>query len=175
MTVAGWDFTMALLLRSAMLGIKHAAPVMKASGGGSIVNTSSIASFRPEIGPTAYSIAKAGINQLTRMAAIEFAPYAIRVNAICPGVIPTPSVGQAFGASREAADQLIPRIASVAAGMQPMGRAGSVRDIAEACLFLGSDAAGFITGRELVVDGGLTIKGPEGYRSTVERIAQTCA
>jgi NAD(P)-dependent dehydrogenase (short-subunit alcohol dehydrogenase family) len=175
MTVAGWDATMSLLLRSAMLGMKHALAVMKASGGGAIINTSSVAGLRPGIASPAYSVAKAGINHLTRIAAAEFAPFRIRVNAICPGVITTPAVGNAFGASREESERLMPQITKLADALQPIAHAGAPRDIAEACLYLASDSAGFVTGSELLVDGGLTLKAPDGYPRTVERIAKACS
>jgi NAD(P)-dependent dehydrogenase (short-subunit alcohol dehydrogenase family) len=144
---------------------------MKTSGGGAIINTSSVAGLRPGISSVAYSVAKAGVNHLTRIAAAEFAPYRIRVNAICPGVILTPAVGSAFGASREQAARLLAKIAGIAGGLQPIPHAGAPHDIAEACLFLASDAAGFVTGAEFVIDGGLVLKAPDGYPATVGRIA----
>lgn len=174
MAVEAWDAAMSLLLRSAMLGIKHAVPALKASGGGAIINTSSVAGLRPGIGPVAYSVAKAAVIHLTRIAAVEFAASQIRVNAICPGVVLTPAVGAAFGASRGEADRLLPKIAQAAQGLQPVPRAGMPRDIAEACLYLASDSAGFVTGSEFIVDGGLMVKPPEGYSAAVLRIAQAC-
>lgn len=174
MAVEAWDAAMSLLLRSAMLGIKHAVPALKASGGGAIINTSSVAGLRPGIGPVAYSVAKAAVNHLTRIAAVEFAASRIRVNAICPGVVLTPAVGAAFGASRAEADRLRPKIAQAAQALQPVPRAGMPQDIAEACLYLASDAAGFVTGSEFIVDGGLMVNPPEGYSAAVLRIAQAC-
>ncbi|MET0984670.1 MAG: glucose 1-dehydrogenase [Steroidobacteraceae bacterium] len=172
MSVAGWDNAMALLLRSVMLGIKHAIPVMKAAGGGAIVNTASIAGMRVGIATTAYSVAKAGVLHLTRIAAADLAAYGIRVNAICPGVIPTPSLPDAFGGSRDAFDELRPTMEAIASKLQPINRSGQPRDIAEMCLFLASDAAGFISGGEFVVDGALIQRQPEGYAQTVGELAQ---
>jgi NAD(P)-dependent dehydrogenase (short-subunit alcohol dehydrogenase family) len=174
MSVAGWDSTMTLLLRSAMLGIKHSVPFLRAAGGGAIINMASVAGLRPAIAPAAYSVAKAAILHLTRIAALELAPYGIRVNAICPGVIATPSIGRSFGASQEDAQRMVPRVAEVAASLQPIARAGAARDIAEACLFLGSQSAAFLSGSELVVDGALTQLPPQGYAETVQKIVQLC-
>jgi NAD(P)-dependent dehydrogenase (short-subunit alcohol dehydrogenase family) len=171
MSAAGWDDTMALLLRSVVLGIKHAIPAMKAAGGGAIVNTSSVAGLRVGITAPAYSVAKAAVNHLTRIAAAELAPFRIRVNAICPGVIATPAVAMAFGASRDETERVLPAIRTAAAALQPIARAGSPSDIAEACLYLASDASGFVTGSELVVDGALIARPPEGYQRAVELIA----
>jgi NAD(P)-dependent dehydrogenase (short-subunit alcohol dehydrogenase family) len=175
MTVAGWDATLSLLLRSTMLGIKFALPAMKAAGGGAIVNTSSVAGLCPGISSVAYSVAKAAINHLTRIAAADFAGFRIRVNAICPGVILTPAIGNAFGASKEQSEHLLPRITQLADTLQPIPQAGMPRDIAEACLYLASDSARFVTGIELVVDGGLTVKPPNGYPETVQKIATACS
>jgi NAD(P)-dependent dehydrogenase (short-subunit alcohol dehydrogenase family) len=173
MTVAGWDATLSLLLRSTMLGIKHALPAMKAAGG-AIVNTSSVAGLRAGISSVAYAVAKGAINHLTRIAAAEFAGFGIRVNAICPGVIVTPAIGNAFGASKEQSERLLPRITKLADTLQPIPQAGTPRDIAEACLYLASDSARFVTGIELLVDGGLTVKPPDGYPETVQKIVTAC-
>jgi NAD(P)-dependent dehydrogenase (short-subunit alcohol dehydrogenase family) len=174
MSAAGWDSTMELLLRSVVLGTKHAIPALKAAGGGAIVNTASVAGMRVGIGNVAYSVAKAGVLHLTRMAAAELAPYGIRVNAVCPGVIPTPVIGTAFGIGRDVIESLLPQIAEVAKTLQPLARAGETRDVAQACLYLASDAARFVTGAELIVDGGLTQRMPDGLPAAVGRIAAIC-
>jgi NAD(P)-dependent dehydrogenase (short-subunit alcohol dehydrogenase family) len=160
MEVADWDATMALVLRSGMLGMKHALPAMRRRGGGSIINTASVAGARAGIGSVAYSVAKAGVIQMTRLAALEFAADNIRVNAICPGVIPTPSFGDFFGVSRSDMTRVLPRVAEIYRDAQPLKRAGRPVDIAKMALFLASDAAAFITGQDFVVDGGMLLMPP---------------
>ena len=155
--VAAWDQTFALLVRAAILGMKHAVPLMKARGGGAIVNTASIAGLQAGWGPIAYSTAKAAVIQLTRVTAAELSPLNIRVNAICPGLIATSIFGASIGLPREVADQMAARIEEVAPKMQPLPRAGLPKDIAEAALYLASDASAFVTGTHLVVDGGITV------------------
>lgn len=152
-----WDRTFALLVRSVALGLKHATPALKARGGGSVINTGSIAGLQAGWGPLAYSAAKAAVIHLTRVAAAELCPHDIRVNAICPGLIATSIFGSAMGLPRESADQLAARVEEVAPGFQPVRKAGMPRDIGEAALFLASDASAFVTGTHLVVDGGITV------------------
>ena len=151
-----WDGTMNLLLRSVMLGVKHAVPMMRARGGGAIVNTASVAGMEAGWGPLAYSTAKSAVLHLTRLAAAQLAHEKIRVNAICPGLIATSIFGASIGLPREGADQLAARIAEGAPKMQPIPKAGMPDDIAKACLYLASDASSFVTGVHIVVDGGLT-------------------
>ena len=156
MTVEAWDGTMNLLLRSVMLGMKHAVPLMKARGGGSIVNTASIAGLEAGWGPVAYSTAKGAVIHLTRVAAAQHGPEKIRINAICPGLIATSIFGASIGLPRRVADQMAARVAETAAKFQPIAKAGLPEDIARACLYLASDASAFVTGTHLVVDGGVT-------------------
>ena len=153
----GWDATFAVLLRAVILGMKHAVPLMKARGGGSIVNTASIAGLQAGWGPIAYSVAKCGVIHLTKVTAAELSPQKIRVNAICPGLIATSIFGASMGLPREVADQMAARIEEVAPKFQPVPKAGVPNDIAEAALYLASDASAFVTGTHLVVDGGITI------------------
>lgn len=155
MTVEGWDATMALLLRGPMLGTKHAAPLMIARGGGSVINIASIASFEAGWG-LAYGVAKAGVLHLTKLSAAELGQHNIRVNAICPGVIVTPIFGISAGLERAAADQMAASLVDGAARMQPLRRAGAPEDIAAAALYLASDDSAFVTGAHQVVDGGIT-------------------
>ncbi len=152
-----WDQTFALLVRAAILGMKHATPLMKARGGGSIINTASIAGLQAGWGPIAYSTAKCAVIHLSKVTAAELSPQNIRVNAICPGLIATSIFGASMGLPREVADQMAARIEEVAPKFQPVPKAGVPRDIAEAALFLASDASAFISGTHLVVDGGITI------------------
>jgi NAD(P)-dependent dehydrogenase (short-subunit alcohol dehydrogenase family) len=156
MTTEAWDGTMNLLLRSVMLGMKHAVPAMQARGGGSIVNTASIAGLEAGWGPLAYSTAKGAVIHLTRVAAAQLAREKIRVNAICPGLIATSIFGASIGLPRQVADQMAARVAETAAQFQPIAKAGMPEDIARACLYLASDASAFVTGTHLVVDGGIT-------------------
>jgi NAD(P)-dependent dehydrogenase (short-subunit alcohol dehydrogenase family) len=156
MTVEDWDGTMNLLLRSVMLGMKHAAPLMQARGGGSIINTASIAGLEAGWGPVAYSTAKGAVIHLSRVAAAQLARDKIRVNAICPGLIATSIFGASIGLPRQVADQMAARVAETASKFQPIAKAGMPEDIARACLYLASDASVFVTGTHLVVDGGIT-------------------
>lgn len=156
MTVEGWDFTQNLLLRAPMLGMKHAAPLMQARGGGSIVNTASIAGLEAGWG-IAYGVAKAGVIHLSKLAAANLAVHNIRVNAICPGVIVTPIFGVAAGLSRASADQMAGSLVEAAGRMQPLRQAGRPEDIARAALYLASADSAFVTGTHLVVDGGILV------------------
>jgi NAD(P)-dependent dehydrogenase (short-subunit alcohol dehydrogenase family) len=152
-----WSWIFDVLVRGPALGIKHAAPLMLARGGGSIVNTASIAGLQAGWGPMAYSSAKAAVIQLSRAAAAQLSPGRIRVNAICPGLIATSIFGASMGLPREVADQMAARIAETGGVAQPIPRAGVPEDIAQAALYLASDAASFVTGTHLVVDGGITV------------------
>ena len=152
-----WDATQALLLRSVALGIRHAATHMKARGGGAIVNTASIAGLQAGFSPIAYAVAKAGVIHLTKVAAAELARHRIRVNAICPGYILTNIFTASSGLSGETAEQVKSALARMAPRVQPVAAPGSPGHIADACVFLASEEAAFVTGTHLVVDGGLTI------------------
>jgi NAD(P)-dependent dehydrogenase (short-subunit alcohol dehydrogenase family) len=157
MNAAEWDRTFALLVRGPMLGMKHAVPALKARGGGSIINTASIAGLQAGWGPLAYSTAKCAVIHLSKVASAELAPQRIRVNAICPGLIATSIFGASLGLPIAVADQMAARVAEVAPAMQPIPKAGVPDDIAQMALFLGSDASAFVTGGHFVVDGGITI------------------
>lgn len=152
-----WDFTQDLLLRSVALGIRYAAPLMAARGGGAIVNTASIAALSTGAAPTAYSVAKAGVLHLTHLAAADLARHKIRVNAVCPGFITTNIFTSAMEIDGGARDQANAAIVGIAAAAQPVQRAGSPDDIAAAVAYLASDDASFVTGTHIVVDGGMTL------------------
>lgn len=156
LTPAGWDASIALLLRSVYLGLHFAAPVMSAQGRGSLISTASVAGLQAGYGPHAYSAAKAAVIQLTRTVACELGEKGVRVNCICPGAIATPIFGKAFGLSAEQADATVAPMAQALQALQPIQRAGQPDDIAEAALWLASDASAFVNGHALVVDGGLT-------------------
>lgn len=160
MNPAGWDAAMALMARGPMLCMKHALPHLRAAGGGSIVVTASIAGMRPGISYVAYSVAKAAALHLIQQAAFEFGPDRIRVNAISPGIIPTPGIGSVFGVSRDRIDAMLGEVATIFNDAQPLPQAGAPGDIARTALFLASDDAAWITGQNFVVDGGMTIMGP---------------
>ncbi|MFP5395252.1 MAG: SDR family NAD(P)-dependent oxidoreductase [Alphaproteobacteria bacterium] len=153
----GWDRTMDLLLRSVAMGIRYAVPHMKQRPGAAIVNTSSVAAVGPGYSPTAYAVAKAGVLHLTKCAATDLAQHGIRVNAVQPGFINT----NIFTASMEMPEELVTTakamIAQMSSQAQPVARGGQPDDIANAVAFLCSDAAGFMTGASLIVDGGITV------------------
>jgi NAD(P)-dependent dehydrogenase (short-subunit alcohol dehydrogenase family) len=166
-----YAITVAGLLTGPILGIKHAVAPMRARGGGSIISTASVAGLRGGMGPHVYSALKAAVLGLTRSVAVELSIDHIRVNAICPGGIVTPIFlgGRKLkaGANVSLEETLRPAFAQ----MQPIPRAGEPLDIANAALFLASDESSFITGQELVVDGGLTI----GRRRTADVAASPLA
>jgi NAD(P)-dependent dehydrogenase (short-subunit alcohol dehydrogenase family) len=145
--LATWNRVLAINLTGCMLTARHAIPWMEQSGGGAIVHFSSIQCLRGDDRPQdAYQVAKAGILALSKSIAIQFASRKIRSNVILPG--PTESPMQA----RWQAD---PAMKHRTAAAVPLGRVGTTRDMAAACLFLLSDQAAYITGTELIVDGGL--------------------
>jgi NAD(P)-dependent dehydrogenase (short-subunit alcohol dehydrogenase family) len=156
-----------LLVHSVVLGMKYAVPSMVARGGGSIVNTASIAGLQAGYGPFAYSVAKGAVVHLSRVAAAALAKDAIRVNAICPGFIPTSIFGRALGESIAEADQRARDISERAHGWQPIRVAGSPEDIGYAVAYFASDLSRFVTGQFLAVDGGITV----GPRSAWEESA----
>lgn len=150
-SVENWDRTMAILLRSVFLGIKHAIPVMRAQGGGSIISTASVAGFMAGA-PHAYSTAKAGVINLTRSVAMQVGKDRIRVNCICPGLINTPLVYNHIPGGAPVAAEFF-------ANTQPIPRVGRPEDIAAMALFLASDEAEWITGAAMIVDGGISLGG----------------
>ncbi|WFL76266.1 SDR family NAD(P)-dependent oxidoreductase [Altererythrobacter arenosus] len=152
-----WDRTMDLLLRSVAMCIRYAAPHMMGRPGASIVNVSSVAAVGPGYSPTAYAVAKAGVLHLTKMAAADLAQFNIRVNAIQPGFINTNIFTRNLAVTDDQKELAKGMIAQMSSNAQPVKRGGQSRDIAEACAYLASDAAGFVTGTSLLVDGGLTL------------------
>lgn len=155
--VGAFKAALDLLVTSVFLGTKHAVPLMAARGGGAIVNTASIAGLQAGWGPLAYSTAKAGVIQFSKVTAAELAVKNIRVNAICPGLIATSIFGTSLGLPREVADQLAAMLSSQGAAIQPAGRSGQPADVAEAVVWLMSGAGSFVTGTHLVIDGGITV------------------
>jgi len=155
--IAIFEDTQKLLVRSVVLGTKYAVPAMAARGGGSIVNTASIAGLQAGYGPFAYSVAKGAVIHLSRVAAALLARDGIRVNAICPGLIPTSIFGRALGESIADADRRAREISERAHGAQPIRIAGAPEDIGNAVAYFASDLSRFVTGQFLAVDGGLTV------------------
>ena len=146
-----WRGLMAVNLDGVFLGLRYAGPAIAKGGGGSIVNISSILGKVGMAGAAAYCASKGGVALLTKAAALEWAPLGIRVNSVHPGFIDTPMVSGALQAAENAnemRDMIISRHA--------LARFGVPREIADAVLFLASDESSFMTGAELVVDGGYT-------------------
>ncbi|MEP0392732.1 MAG: SDR family NAD(P)-dependent oxidoreductase [Erythrobacter sp.] len=152
-----WDMTMDLVLRSVAFGIRYAVPHMKGRPGASIVNVSSVAAVGPGYSPTAYAVAKAGVLHLTKCAAADLAQHSIRVNAVQPGFINTNIFTTSMEVPEEMKDTAKGIIAQMSSNAQPVKRGGQPLDIAEAVAYLASEAAGFVTGTSLIVDGGITV------------------
>jgi NAD(P)-dependent dehydrogenase (short-subunit alcohol dehydrogenase family) len=154
---ARFDAAMATLVRSVMLGMKHAAPYMRKQGSGSIINNGSIAGRLAGFSSSVvYSAAKAAVNHLTKCVAMELGESGIRVNSISPGAIATGIFGKALGLSTDAAEKTARVMAEATKTAQPIPRAGLPDDIAHAAVFLASDESSFINGHDLVVDGAIT-------------------
>jgi NAD(P)-dependent dehydrogenase (short-subunit alcohol dehydrogenase family) len=156
---AEWDRVFAVNLKSAFLAMKHVIPIMQKQGGGSIINISSIASIRHlGISYVSYNASKAAMNMMTRTTAVQFAKDHVRVNAILPGLMKTPMVAHSAGlaASYSAGD--VEAMWRARDAQVPMGHMGDAWDVANAALFLASDESKYITGIELIVDGGITVK-----------------
>ncbi|MEM1150243.1 MAG: SDR family oxidoreductase [Pseudomonadota bacterium] len=160
----GFDQTVALLLKSVFQGTHLALPYFRARGGGCVINTSSISAVCAGYAPIVYSVCKKGVAHYSKLAAAELAKDKVRVNAILPGFIATSIFGASLGLPREQADQFAEMVAQNGGKMQPAGRIGHGQDIAEMAAFLASDAAGFITGGEFLVDGGMTVGPPHSWR-----------
>jgi meso-butanediol dehydrogenase/(S,S)-butanediol dehydrogenase/diacetyl reductase len=144
---AVWTHTIELGLTGVFRAMKRAIPELLARGGGAIVNTASISGLFADFAIGAYNAAKAGVINLTRVAAIEYAARGIRVNCVCPGAIDTPLLHPSLA---------IPGFAEATTAMIPMRRLGRPEEIASVVLFLASDLASYVTGAAMVADGGLT-------------------
>jgi NAD(P)-dependent dehydrogenase (short-subunit alcohol dehydrogenase family) len=147
-TEENWDRVVAVDLKGVWLCMKYEIPQMLPQGGGAIVNTASVAGLVGFQAIPAYVASKHGVNGLTKTAALEYAKSGIRVNAVCPGVIHTPMVERFFKANPEASESM--------SALEPVGRLGKPEEIAAAVVWLCSDAASFVTGLPMAVDGALT-------------------
>ena len=148
--VEEFDMTFDVPVRGVFLGMKHAIPVMKKQGAGSIINTGSISAITAVRGPLIYSAAKASVLHLSKVTAISVADSSIRINTICPGYIATPLSTNTVGKP----DKVIEERLDGEPFPQPIPRVGRPSDIAEMALFLASDRSTFITGQAIIVDGG---------------------
>jgi NAD(P)-dependent dehydrogenase (short-subunit alcohol dehydrogenase family) len=159
-----FDAVIAVHLRAVLAGMKYAARVMTAQGTGSIINVASVNGFRAGLGGHFYSAAKAGSIHLTRCAAMELGEKGIRVNSLSPGLIATGAFAKFVGMQPDEADDhpeyAEAAIASVVPRWQPLQYVGRMDDIAQAALFLASDSSRFMTGQNLVVDGGISAGWP---------------
>ena len=155
--VERFDAAMATLVRSVMLGMKHAAPVMKKQGSGSIINNGSIAGRLAGFSSSVvYGAAKAAVIHLTICVAMVLGESNVRVNSISPGAIATGIFGKALGLATDAAEATPAVMREVFKTAQPIPRAGLPDDIAQAAVFLASDESSFVNGHDLVVDGAVT-------------------
>ncbi|MEU6252575.1 SDR family NAD(P)-dependent oxidoreductase [Streptomyces sp. NPDC047043] len=152
-----WESQLRTNLTSAFLACKQAVPVMRRGGGGAIVNTSSASGLRwTGAAQVGYAAAKAAVIQLSRVTAVQYAPDGIRVNTVVPGQLHTPMVEARLAGQRAGGD--VPKLLAQRQARIPLGFMGDGRDTAYAALFLASDEARFVTGTEIVVDGGMTAR-----------------
>ena len=146
-TVEEWDRIMAVNAKGVFLGIKHSIPEMRKAGGGSIINISSTAGLVGSPRGSAYTASKGGVRLLTKSTAVQYASDGIRANSIHPGPIDTEMIAENIG-TPEGLAQSVARV--------PLGRVGTIDDVAYGALFLASDESSYMTGSELVIDGGVT-------------------
>ena len=146
-TVEEWDRIMAVNVKGVFLGTKHSIAEMRKVGGGSIINISSTAGLVGSTRSSAYTASKGGVRLLTKSTAVQYAGEGIRANSIHPGPIDTEMIAENIGTPERLA-QSVARV--------PLGRVGTIDDVAYGALFLASDESSYMTGSELVIDGGVT-------------------
>ncbi len=146
-TVEGWDQIMDINAKGVFLGTRAAIPAMRESGSGSIVNISSVAGIIGSVGATAYNASKGAVRLLTKSTAVQYAAEGIRCNSVHPGPIETQMIREVYPDDETRNS----RVSAI-----PMGRMGEMDDVAKGVLFLASDEASYMTGSELVIDGGAT-------------------
>jgi len=152
-----FDAQIALNLRSVYLTCKHVLPLMETQGSGSIINTASTSGIRwTGSAQVAYAASKAGVIQMSRVTAVEYAPKGIRVNTVVPGQLHTPMVEARLAGQRTGGD--VSKLLDTRLARIPLGFMGDGRDTAFAALYLASEEARFVTGTEIVVDGGMTAR-----------------
>ena len=148
-TLEEWERVMDVNSTGVFLGTKHAIPGMRRSGGGSIVNMSSVAGLVGSRTQTVYNASKGAVRLLTKSTAVQYAADGIRANSVHPGVIETDMMKEVVRTDEERATRM---------SLTPIGRFGTAEDVAHGVLFLASDEASYVTGAELVIDGGLTVQ-----------------
>jgi NAD(P)-dependent dehydrogenase (short-subunit alcohol dehydrogenase family) len=162
---AQWLEVLRVNLIGPALALKHAAPVIGANGGGAITCTASVAGLRGGAGPAAYSASKAGVVNLVKVAALEFAGTKVRINAICPGLIETNMTKRHIDQARAAG------FGNMVGSTNPSRRPGQPEEVAALALFLTSAAASFINGQAIAIDGGLTAIHPQTPRPAAAQAA----
>ncbi|HJZ45151.1 MAG TPA: SDR family oxidoreductase [Hyphomicrobiaceae bacterium] len=169
--VDGFDKAMALLVRSVMLGMKHAAPIMMKQRAGSIINNGSIAGHQAGYSTSMiYGAAKAAVNHLTRLVGMELGEHNVRVNSVSPGPIATAILAKALGMETAKAEQATAKIKEIYAKASPIPRAGIPDDIAQCVLWLASDRSTYVNATDIVVDGG--VLGGRNYSQHQEGLKQ---
>ncbi|MBT4042692.1 MAG: glucose 1-dehydrogenase [Rhodospirillaceae bacterium] len=154
-TTEQFNAEMSTLVGGVLFAMKHAIPIMRQQGGGSIINNASTAGHRTGHGPVLYSIAKAAVLHLTRVVALQIADSTIRVNSISPACVATPMFSIGTDMTQEQSAASMPIIERELAKIVPLGRAGSSADVAATLVFLASDESAYITAQDIAVDGGL--------------------
>ncbi len=154
--LGAFDAVMGVNVRGVLAAMKHVAPIMAAQKSGSIINISSIAAHRGGVSGHIYSASKGAVLALTRSVAIELAEQGVRVNSLSPGAIVTGIFAKGAGVEGTQADAITGLVKELFAHIQPIPRAGLPEDIARAAVFLASDGSSFVTGQDLIVDGGMT-------------------